>query len=430
MKDLTTHSPFAIRHYFLSSPITQTTPPMKKHLTFSLALLTFICSTVTAQLPSYLPADGLVGWWPFNGNANDESGNGNDGVVNGATLTEDREAAPNAAYSFDGVDDNILTSISSINAPNNFNYYSVSFWFNWNNLTNSGRILQFFTGTNFSTSSSNYDILTNETSSPQGSLSVTHYGGFASQYSPSLLALNNWQNGVVVFNHLNDYFDFYLNGNFWFSGPIGANHVGAGYLSFGSIVNNTSVFSGKIDDIGIWNRALTQQEIQNLYAATNETVDTGDGAAPLPQGIPYQAAARDAQGQAIVSAPVNVRFSLHEGAVDGAVSYSETHALTTNSIGLFNTVFGNGTPEQSAFDSINWAATTKFLQVEIDLGDGYVDMGTTQLLSVPYSFRSDEAARIKNAGLPIFADNAAALAGGLVAGELYRTAAGDLKVVY
>jgi hypothetical protein len=198
------------------------------------------------------------------------------------------------------------------------------------------------------------------------------------------------------------------------------------------VQSNATGYNGVLDDIAIYNRALTEQEIQNLYTSTvtGNTLDTGDGAAPLPQGVPYQAAARDAQGQVIADAPVNVRFSLHEGAVDGAVSYSETHALTTNSIGLFNTVFGNGTPEQSAFDSINWAATTKFLQVEIDLGDGYVDMGTTQLLSVPYSFRSDEAARIKNAGLPIFANNAAALAGGLVAGEMYRTASGDLKVVY
>jgi len=131
-----------------------------------------------------------------------------------------------------------------------------------------------------------------------------------------------------------------------------------------------------------------------------------------------------------VNAAVNVRFTLHEGAADGAASYAETHALTTNSVGLFNTVFGNGTPEQSAFDSINWAATTKFLQVEIDLGEGYVDMGTTQLLSVPYALRSDEAARVKNAGLPIFSNNAAALAGGLVAGEMYRTAAGVLMVAY
>ena len=51
-----------------------------------------------AQLPDYLPTEGLVGWWPFNGNANDESGNGNDGVVNGATLIEDRDGNPNATY--------------------------------------------------------------------------------------------------------------------------------------------------------------------------------------------------------------------------------------------------------------------------------------------------------------------------------------------
>ena len=132
----------------------------------------------------------------------------------------------------------------------------------------------------------------------------------------------------------------------------------------------------------------------------------------------------------MADSPVSVRFSLREGAADGATSYIESHNLTTNSIGLFNTVFGNGTPVQSAFDSINWAATTKFLQVEVDLGNGYVDMGTTQLLSVPYAFRSAQAANIKNAALPIYPDNTAALAGGLVAGEMYRTASGDLKIVY
>ncbi len=50
---------------------------------------------------------GLVAYYPFNGNANDESGNGNDGVVNGASLTQDRKGNTNSAYSFDGVDDYI-----------------------------------------------------------------------------------------------------------------------------------------------------------------------------------------------------------------------------------------------------------------------------------------------------------------------------------
>jgi hypothetical protein len=50
-----------------------------------------IGTSATAQnLPAYLPSNGLVAWYPFNGNANDESGNGNDGTVNGAALTADR----------------------------------------------------------------------------------------------------------------------------------------------------------------------------------------------------------------------------------------------------------------------------------------------------------------------------------------------------
>ena len=53
-------------------------------------------------LPAYLPTNGLVGWWPFNGNANDESGNGNHGTVNGATLTAGRNGNANSAYDFDG----------------------------------------------------------------------------------------------------------------------------------------------------------------------------------------------------------------------------------------------------------------------------------------------------------------------------------------
>ena len=59
------------------------------------------------DLPSNLQ-NGLVGYWPFCGNANDESGNGNDGTVNGATLTSDRFGNVNSAYDFDGVTDHIV----------------------------------------------------------------------------------------------------------------------------------------------------------------------------------------------------------------------------------------------------------------------------------------------------------------------------------
>jgi hypothetical protein len=59
-------------------------------------------ATLAQTVPSYVPTNGLVGWWPFSGNANDESGNGNNGTVNGATLSSDRFGNSGKAYSFDG----------------------------------------------------------------------------------------------------------------------------------------------------------------------------------------------------------------------------------------------------------------------------------------------------------------------------------------
>ena len=78
-----------------------------------------------AQLPSYLPADGLVAWYPFNGNANDESGNGNDGVVNGATLAVDRFGLTHKAYQFDGIDDFIEVPVQQ----QNISSYAIMCWF-------------------------------------------------------------------------------------------------------------------------------------------------------------------------------------------------------------------------------------------------------------------------------------------------------------
>ena len=61
-----------------------------------------ITQMISAQVPSYIPTDGLLGYWPFNGNANDESGNGNNGTVTGATLNSDRFGINGKAYNFDG----------------------------------------------------------------------------------------------------------------------------------------------------------------------------------------------------------------------------------------------------------------------------------------------------------------------------------------
>jgi len=80
-------------------------------------------------LLSQIPTNGLVGYWPFSGNANDSSGNNLNGTVNGAILTEDRFGNPSSAYSFDGNDDYILVNDDDLlSFPNN--EFTFSFWVN------------------------------------------------------------------------------------------------------------------------------------------------------------------------------------------------------------------------------------------------------------------------------------------------------------
>jgi len=115
--------------------------------------------------------------------------------------------------------------------------------------------------------------------------------------------------------------------------------------------------------------------------------------AQAPQALNYQAVARTADGVIIPTQNIGVRFSILDGSITGAVLYSETHTVITNSYGLFTLAIGKGTPVTSTFASINWASgTDKFLKVEIAPagGSNYQLQGTTQLLSVPYALYSEK----------------------------------------
>ena len=113
-----------------------------------------------------------------------------------------------------------------------------------------------------------------------------------------------------------------------------------------------------------------------------------------PLAIPYQAVARDNVGNLIVNQNVSLRFSIHDASVAGTVVYREVHSTTTNSLGLFNVNVGQGTPQVGTFASINWASNSKFLQVELDATGGvtYINMGTTQMLSVPFALYAGKSA--------------------------------------
>lgn len=107
--------------------------------------------------------------------------------------------------------------------------------------------------------------------------------------------------------------------------------------------------------------------------------------AQAPQAFKYQAIARDNAGAILSSASLNVRISIHDGTPTGAVVYKESHSVTTNTFGLFSLDIGMGTPLSGTFSGITWGSGNKYVQQEVDFGSGFVNMGTAQLLSVPYA---------------------------------------------
>ncbi len=210
-------------------------------------------------------------------------------------------------------------------------------------------------------------------------------------------------------------------------------------LFFGvDIFSLPEYLDGKLDDICIWNRALTTTEVQQLYATqsgntasnSNSNSSTSSSINNLPKGISYQAIARDSAGIPLSNANVEVRFTLRDSSITGPVVYKEVHTLTTNQFGLFTTAIGSGTAQTGDYNTINWMGPAKYLDVEIKQGANYLLMGSQQLLAVPYANAAISAGKIKNAQVPVYTDNTAALAGGLQVGDMYRTPSGALMIVY
>ena len=106
-----------------------------------------------------------------------------------------------------------------------------------------------------------------------------------------------------------------------------------------------------------------------------------------PEGINYQAVARDTAGRAISnSSNLKVKFTLWNAITGGSIIFSETHnPVSTNRYGLFTLVIGK--VNTTGFSSINWATGNVFLEVDIDTvgGSNYTSMGRTQMVSVPYA---------------------------------------------
>ena len=113
--------------------------------------------------------------------------------------------------------------------------------------------------------------------------------------------------------------------------------------------------------------------------------------AQAPQGFNYQATVRNSAGALIVNQNVNFKFNIMLNSATSLPVFSETHMAPTDDLGQVNLVIGQGTATTGSFSTINWGTGNYYLGIELNTGSGYVAMGTTQLLSVPYALYANSA---------------------------------------
>ena len=248
-----------------------------RNLLLTVAVNLGMISGLTAQnVPSYVPTNGLVGWWPFNGNANDESGNGNIGSVNGTTPTNDRFGNSNSAYNFNGI--NNFIEVQNNQSLQLTSSMSFSLWYNFDSLnfdvTNNimqGRLIdkvpnstgQGYWSTLVKANSPTSPFYCNNNNSSNASISFGITSG-----KTTCTSRNQWYNLLGTFN--NGFYRIFLNGNLVDSNNVAGPNIPINNLSlyFGYAHNTNDpryYYRGKLDDIAIWNRALSLSEITQLY---------------------------------------------------------------------------------------------------------------------------------------------------------------------
>lgn len=341
---------------------------MKKQLFLgSIILFTVLANIASAQIPSFMPTDSLVLWLPFNGNANDESGNENNGIVNGATLNTDRYGAENSAYYFRGYNnshtDHIKVNRSS--SLQNIEAFTLQVYFKavedtlmhgYSGEKNKTGALVAWEGDAIGTPPGFFVDLKADDTIPSVGYYFTDGCCDAHTYHENHDSLTvqtnyeNWNHLVIVANH--ERYKIYLNGEL----QLEKEHI-----SDFSILDNLDIyigiygsvegedpmwypFNGYLDDVAIWKKALTEEEIKDLYMGNIcyeyqivKELPTYTPTNNLIAWYPFNGNANDESGN-----------NLH-GTVEGA-------ALTTDRFGNENSAYEfNGT------SSYIWVADTSLL---------------------------------------------------------------------
>ena len=214
------------------------------------------CEVLTLAGESVDLQNGLVGYYPMSGNANDWSGQGNDGTVIGATLVSNRYGNPNSCFTFDGMNDQIeiqnYTNMSPTDA------FTIAAWIR----TSSASTIPYI-----------YDRVDQNDGfglrlTSNGNLRVTVNGGNAEQISARVVTDGLWHYVATTYNRLNNKLALFIDGQELET--VGCNAISISYLpeprnGIGGPGKVNNFFSGEIDDLRVYTRDLSNCEISYLY---------------------------------------------------------------------------------------------------------------------------------------------------------------------
>jgi len=228
-------------------------------------------SLVSGSLPCNILNNGLVACYPFNGNANDETSNGNHGTVVGASLTSDRFGNANSAYYFNGIDNYIVMDADSLPTAER----TVSLWFNAISVENHPVTLAYG---GYSCGQSWFEGINH--GGPKYVLE-SHCEGNLIEATYTDEPIGQWYHWVITTDSAGS--KIYINGSVVSTDNIFVNdtYVSGKDLAIGVCVApwgiapytdpNVGYFNGKIDDIRIYDRALTASEVFILYNSVDSS---------------------------------------------------------------------------------------------------------------------------------------------------------------
>lgn len=127
------------------------------------------------------------------------------------------------------------------------------------------------------------------------------------------------------------------------------------------------------------------KKLIHSFAVFALVLTTALGYSQAPDAFNYQAVLRDANGLIIADESVEMRYSIRTGSENGTIQYQESTTLQTNEFGLVNHAIGTGVVISGSIDEVTWGSGAKYLQVELDNGGGFVDLGAQKMQSVPYA---------------------------------------------